>query len=128
MQVTADGCIQIIDRKKDLIKLSQGEYVSLSKVEALLTDPLFEYTMVYGRGTESYCVALLCPSHAALKALGKELGVENADDVAALCKDDKVIAHVTKLCSDKCKGKLAGFEIPKRYALVDETWSPENDM
>jgi long-subunit acyl-CoA synthetase (AMP-forming) len=35
---------------------------------------------------------------------------------------------VTKLCTGKCKGKLAAFEIPTKYGLVDETWTPENDM
>ena len=32
-EVFADGTIKIIDRKKDLIKLSNGEYFSLGKVE-----------------------------------------------------------------------------------------------
>eukprot|EP00965_Chrysotila_dentata_P163907 5411316-Pleurochrysis_carterae.AAC.1 len=58
-QFTPDGNLQIIDRKKDLVKLQQGEYVALSKVEnALKACPLVEMPMCYARSSESYCVAL----------------------------------------------------------------------
>jgi long-chain acyl-CoA synthetase len=30
-----DGCVEIIDRKKDIVKLQHGEYVSLGKVQNL---------------------------------------------------------------------------------------------
>ena len=30
------GTLKIVDRKKDLVKLDHGEYVSLGKVESLL--------------------------------------------------------------------------------------------
>jgi len=49
-QITASGVVQIIDRKKDLWKGPNGEYVALTKVEAALK--LCEYVdmpMCYGK-------------------------------------------------------------------------------
>ncbi|MEQ2171165.1 hypothetical protein GOODEAATRI_007914 [Goodea atripinnis] len=43
-----DGCLKIIDRKKDLVKLQAGEYVSLGKVEAVLKNcPLIDNICAY---------------------------------------------------------------------------------
>lgn len=60
--LTDKGCLKIIDRKKDLVKLQFGEYVSLGKVEAVLKScPIVENVCIYGEATKSYCVALLVP-------------------------------------------------------------------
>ena len=56
------GTLKIIDRKKDLVKLQFGEYVSLGKVEAVLkTCTIVENVCIYGEATKSYCVALVVP-------------------------------------------------------------------
>ena len=50
-----DGTLKIIDRKKDLVKLQFGEYVSLGKVEAVLkTCPVVDNVCIYGDSTKSY--------------------------------------------------------------------------
>jgi len=127
-QITPDGNLSIIDRKKDLVKLQQGEYVALSKVEnALKACPLVEVPMCYARSTESYCVALVCPVAPALKALAAELGI-TGESIEQLCDEPKLVAEVTRRCQAACKGKLVAFETPKKIGLVAETWTPENDL
>lgn len=68
----------------------------------------------------------VCPSHVALKALGKSMGL--GDDVPTLCANKQIIAEVSKQCLAVCKPKLVGFEIPKKIGLVADTWTPDNDL
>ena len=54
--------LNVTDRKKDLVKLQAGEYVSLGKVESeLKTCPVVENICVYGDSTKQYTVALVVP-------------------------------------------------------------------
>ncbi len=71
------GTLKIIDRKKDLVKLQFGEYVSLGKVESeLKTCPLVENVCVYGQGTFTYVVALVVPDRNKLTAfVGKRMSL-----------------------------------------------------
>ena len=69
MNYSSTGTLKIIDRKKDLVKLQFGEYVSLGKVESeLKTCPLVENVCVYGQGTFTYVVALVVPDRNKLTA------------------------------------------------------------
>ena len=60
---------QIVDRKKDLVKLQYGEYVSLGKVESeLKTCFLIDNVCIYADPTKLFVVALLVPNHDQLKS------------------------------------------------------------
>merc|ERR1719502_412646 len=127
-QITETGCLQIIDRKKDLWKGPNGEYVALTKVEAALK--LCEYVempMVYGKTGGEWPIALICPQKPRILALGAELGKQS--DYDALCVDADIVAKVTQACQAQCKTqKILAFETPVKFVLISDAWTPENDM
>lgn len=127
-QITESGCLQIIDRKKDLWKGPNGEYVALTKVEAALKLCEFvDMPMCYGKTGGEWPVALICPQKPRIIALAAELGVRG--EFEALCQEKAVVDKVTEACRAQCKAqKLAEFEIPKKIALIAELWTPENDL
>lgn len=52
------------DRKKDLVKLQTGEYVSLAKVEtALKLCPIVDNVCIYADSSKMYTVCLVVPNH-----------------------------------------------------------------
>ena len=58
-------CISFTDRKKDLVKLLNGEYLSLGKVESELKGcSLVESICIYADGNKEYAIALMVPIQA----------------------------------------------------------------
>jgi len=127
-QIKPNGTLQIIDRKKDLWKGPNGEYVALTKVEAAMKMcPYVEIAMCYGKTGGDYPVALVCPLQPKIAKLGQELGVEG--DFATLCETSKVVDAVQKDLQAKCKEMgILPFEMPQKVALVSDLWTPENEL
>jgi len=128
-QIRKNGTLQIIDRKKDLWKGPNGEYVALTKVEAALQlCPYTELSMCYGKTGGAYPIALICPIKKKLMELGEELG-KSGVSFEELCEDSAVITAVADTCVARCKeSRVAEFETPKKFALISELWTPENEM
>lgn len=64
------------DRKKDLVKLQAGEYISLGKVESeLKTCSIIENICVYGDSHKQFVVALVVPNPKELEDLAAKNGI-----------------------------------------------------
>jgi len=128
-QVEEDGTLRIIDRKKDLVKLQFGEYVSLGKVESVLkTCALVENICIYGDSTRSYVVALACPDRLNLDRLATKLGKPGLD-FAAQCNDKDLIgAYLRELVQHGRHLKLEKFELPGAVTLCQELWTPDSEL
>ncbi|XWS15129.1 hypothetical protein CRYUN_Cryun35bG0067400 [Craigia yunnanensis] len=128
-QFHTDGCLEIIDRKKDIVKLQHGEYVSLGKVEAALSiSPYVDNIMLHADPFYSYCVALLVASHHAVEDWASKQGVPFTD-FADLCEKEETVKEVhLSLVQIAKKSRLEKFEIPAKIKLLSTPWTPESGL
>lgn len=128
-QFHADGCLEIIDRKKDIVKLQHGEYVSLGKVEtALITSPYVENIMLHCDPFNSYCVALVVASESVLQDWATKQGI-SFSGFPDLCQKEETVKEVLgSLVKEAKKARLEKFEIPARIKLLSEPWTPESGL
>ncbi|KAK3034012.1 hypothetical protein RJ639_033297 [Escallonia herrerae] len=124
-----DGCLEIIDRKKDIVKLQHGEYISLGKVEsALASSNYVDNLMVHADPFHNYSVALVVPSRQILEKWAQDAGIEYKD-FAMLCNRPEAVREVQQSLSKVAKAaKLDKFEIPAKIKLVPDAWTPESGL
>lgn len=127
--------IKVIDRVKNVMKLSQGEYVAVEKVEnGYATCPVIAQLFVYGQSSQSYLVGLLVPeppafAKLATQVLGKQVTEENTDEMKAASTDDRVKKEVANLMDAATKESgLQGFEKVKKFEIILEPFSTDNGM
>jgi long-chain acyl-CoA synthetase len=134
--LTKNGnCLKIIDRVKNLFKLSQGEYVAPDKVQLILVNSKYvNQIFLDGDSKYNYAIALIYPElEECIKFLkeNKKLGdidydKINYDDLSG----NKIMEEeIVKDC-DKVgrKSGLKGFELPKKIRIINEQFSLENGL
>lgn len=98
------------------MKLSQGEYVALEKIENLYSNtPLVAQIYVHGEGLQSYLVGILVPDVVQFAVIvselnGKKVAPEDVATLQAACRDERVIAHILSLLNKVAEQNgLKGF-------------------
>lgn len=123
-----DGCLKIIDRKKDLVKLQAGEYVSLGKVEAMLKNcPLIDNICAYANSDESYVIGFVVPNQKHLEALAEQYSIKGS--WTDLCSNPAMEELVLKAITEAAlAAQLERFEIPRKIRLSPDPWTPETGL
>ncbi|KAL2893220.1 Long chain acyl-CoA synthetase 4 [Bienertia sinuspersici] len=123
-----NGCMKIIDRKKNIFKLSQGEYVSVENLEntySLASE--IDSIWVYGNSFQSFLVAVVNPNKQALEFWAEESGI--AGDFSSLCQNSKAKAYILdKLNKIAKENKLKGFELIKAVHLDPVPFDMDRDL
>ncbi|XP_051925128.1 long-chain-fatty-acid--CoA ligase 1 isoform X1 [Hippocampus zosterae] len=123
-----NGTLRIIDRKKHIFKLSQGEYVAPEKIENIYTrcTPVLQ-VFVHGDSLQSYLVGIVVPDREVFVVWAKERGF--VDSYEELCQTPDVKKAVLEDMREI--GKEAGlksFEQVKDLHLHPETFSVANGL
>ena len=118
-----DGFIYITDRKKELIKTSNGKFIAPQPIENKLKAHTIIGQAALVGDKQKFISVLLSPNLATLREHAKAAGIDIAD-AAELVKDVRVQAMFEEAVSD-VNGTLANFEFIKRTKVVPEEWSLE---
>ncbi|KAK1892887.1 Long-chain-fatty-acid--CoA ligase 1 [Dissostichus eleginoides] len=123
-----NGTLRIIDRKKHIFKLSQGEYIAPEKIENVYMRcvPVLQ-VFVHGDSLQSYLIGIAVPDPEVFVNWAKERGYvgsyeelcQNPDLTSAILEDMKVVGK---------EAGLKSFEQVKDLYLHPEMFSVANGL
>uniref|UniRef100_A0A915J4X0 long-chain-fatty-acid--CoA ligase n=1 Tax=Romanomermis culicivorax TaxID=13658 RepID=A0A915J4X0_ROMCU len=127
---TERGTLQLIDRKKHIFKLSQGEYIAPEKLEAVYNKCKFiQQTFVYGESLRNFLIGVVVPdmeflgpevnARFGLSAAGPERFNNHKDVKDLILNEMKTVAK---------EAKLNSFEEVKAIYICGEPFTVENGL
>mmetsp|Transcript_22652 Transcript_22652/g.59021 ORF Transcript_22652/g.59021 Transcript_22652/m.59021 type:complete len:772 (+) Transcript_22652:1822-4137(+) len=125
-----NGQLKIVDRLKNLIKLKGGEYIAIEAMESTYANSVFVNgrnggVLCYGNGEMDKPVALVQIEPSEIFNWAKMNGLNDVDDIEALCGHPKVIKAVLSDMNAQGKGKLGANEALASVSLISGMGDPE---
>ena len=103
-----------LDRRNNVLKLSQGEFVTVAKLEAVFGDsPLIRQIFVYGNSARSYLLAVIVPT----------------EDALARHDVDALKPLITESLQEVARAAgLQSYEIPRDFIIETTPFTLENGL
>uniref|UniRef100_A0A2K5RZD3 Long-chain-fatty-acid--CoA ligase n=1 Tax=Cebus imitator TaxID=2715852 RepID=A0A2K5RZD3_CEBIM len=123
-----NGTLKIIDRKKHIFKLAQGEYIAPEKIENiyLRSEPVAQ-VFVHGESLQAFLIAIVVPDTETLCSWARKRGFDGSFEELCRNKDVKkaILEDMVRLGKDS---GLKPFEQVKGIALHPELFSVDNGL
>ncbi|XP_005520795.1 PREDICTED: long-chain-fatty-acid--CoA ligase 5 [Pseudopodoces humilis] len=123
-----NGTLKIIDRKKNIFKLAQGEYIAPEKIENVYigSAPVAQ-VFVHGESLRSFLIGIVVPDAEILPEFAAKMGVKGSFE--ELCKNPAVKkAILDDMIRLGREAGLKSFEQVKDLYLHTELFSVENGL
>ncbi|GMR43896.1 hypothetical protein PMAYCL1PPCAC_14091, partial [Pristionchus mayeri] len=127
--IRENGSLKIIDRKKHIFKLAQGEYVAPEKIEQIYTRAApVQQVYVDGDSLERWLIAVVVPETEVLEEWDeRENGQKRS--IEEICGDEKAAEFVlSTLVKIGKENKLNSIEQVKKVILEADPFSVENGL
>eukprot|EP01107_Rhizomastix_libera_P010745 TRINITY_DN28089_c0_g1_i1.p1 TRINITY_DN28089_c0_g1~~TRINITY_DN28089_c0_g1_i1.p1 ORF type:complete len:670 (-),score=120.83 TRINITY_DN28089_c0_g1_i1:14-2023(-) len=111
--------VKIVDRMKNIFKLSQGEYVCSETIEGLLgKSKLIRDCFIYGDSTQDYSIAIVVPNMEELLQWGLSHQVHIPESSEEACKSFEIKEiYLHEIAAVAKREHINGYECPKNIAL-----------
>ncbi|MBV8182428.1 MAG: AMP-binding protein, partial [Mycobacterium sp.] len=103
-----------VDRRNNVLKLAQGEFVTLAKLEAIFgNSPLVRQIYVYGNSAQPYLLAVVVPTE---------------DALASFSADALKPAIAESLQNVARQSQLQSYEVPRDFVVETTPFTLENGL
>uniref|UniRef100_A0A5F7ZLZ7 Long-chain-fatty-acid--CoA ligase n=1 Tax=Macaca mulatta TaxID=9544 RepID=A0A5F7ZLZ7_MACMU len=123
-----NGTLKIIDRKKHIFKLAQGEYIAPEKIENIyIRSEAIAQVFVHGESLQAFLIAIVVPDVETLRPWAQKRGFDGSFEELCRNKDVKkaILEDMVRLGKDS---GLKPFEQVKGIALHPELFSIDNGL
>eukprot|EP01084_Bolivina_argentea_P254709 428269_1 len=121
------GQLQLVDRKSNMFKLAQGEFVTPERIENVYTNcELVTQSFVYGHPLKHFLVAIVVPDYEFIAKMVHGASGKSPDEIS---RDAEIASTILKAMTETGRAAgLKGFELVKVIHLEVDPFSVENGL